>query len=80
MPHRKHSNDDLVVIIQTLIETMGLYLRNQGDNEIRRILIEVIEHVRMMVTPNEFIAEKCPDTPDFEFMNKKQDSNENSHN
>jgi len=71
MPHRKHTHDDLVEIIRTLIHAHDLYFRNQDDGDVKRILKEVVEYARLLVTPIEFKAERCPDTPDFPFMEDK---------
>jgi hypothetical protein len=76
MPHRKHTNEDLVEIIRTMIQAHDAHFRNPDDQDIRRILKEVIEYARAIVTPTEFKAERCPDTDEMPFM-KSESPNHN---
>jgi hypothetical protein len=68
MPHRKHSHDDLVEIIRTMIQAHDAHFRNPDDADVRRIMMEVFEFARRIAVPDDFKAERCPDTDEMPFM------------
>jgi len=71
-PPKHPTQTELTVMMHQLISAAEMFMRERDSEAHAIYLCEAIKMARQMITPVEFVAERCPNTDDM--FNQKGES------